>query len=119
MTVLVFIALAGVASPPATVVEQLLDLARVGDQAGFAKVAPNLQWEVVEGLKFDATFDDVSLFAKGCDSFRFEEPRPAETDGSMKVRAAATCEDSEPVRLTFDFTVRDNTVTNYFIKKGD
>ena len=116
MILLSLVAAASINSPSATLVADLLERARAGDKSGFSKLAPDLKWEVVEGLPFSADFEDVRLFATGCDRFEFGEPRPVGTDGSMVVRGVANCEDNGPHLLNFDFTVRGGVVVKYLIK---
>ena len=119
MTLLAFMLAASANASPAEVVTEFLNSVRADDRAAYSRLAPDLQWEIPGGLKLHADFEDVSLFAKGCDPFVFGEPQAAGRDGSVRVGAAMVCRAKGPHPLAFEFVVRDGTVLSYLVKEAN
>ena len=118
---LALLAATGADLSPEVVVSQLFERVQANDQAAYSAMAPDLQWELVDGLTVPASFKDVSMFVEGCAPFKLGEQQPAETDGSMTVSAAATCRDDDagPKPMTFEFTVRDGKVLSFSVKEAN
>ena len=119
MILLALMAATSANASPAAVVSQLVDRVHAGDQAGYAALAPDLRWEVADGLSVPATFKDMSMFVEGCAPFTLGEAQPAAVEGSMMVSAAATCRDGGPKPMMFEFTVRDGKLLSFFVKEAN